>query len=141
MNTLPTTPPAITRPASPSGSLTDAIAQVESGFGYRMRSHDGNSIGWHMMSKAAWSDVDKRRASRSLPLYPRTNAFDYQVSSAYCSDYLRLLNEKLSDALHRKPSQDEVLCAYRAGFTGFKRLDFNVSHYSAYCRAVHKYLK
>lgn len=139
--TLPANPPAITRPASPSGSLTDAIAMVESSFGYRMRSPDGSRTGWHMMSRAAWTDVDKRRSALGLPTYPWGSAFDYQVSSAYCSDYLRLLNERLADSLKRKPSQDEVLCAYRSGFTGFKRLDFKVDHYSAYCKAVHKYLK
>lgn len=139
--TLPANPPAITRSASPSGSLTDAIAMVESGFGYRMRSHDGKCIGWHMLSEAAWQDVTSRRSELGLPIYPRYGSFDYQTSSAYCHDYLRLLNERLTTALHRRPSQDEVLCAYRAGFTGFKRLDFKTEHYAAYCKAVHKYLK
>lgn len=125
----------------PNGSLTDAIAVVESSFGKRERTHDGNCQGWHMMSRRAWQDVNDYRTLKMLPTKSWDAAFDYQASTAYCTDYLRQLAGKLAVAKGRPATRREILCAYRLGFTRFKHLNFNPDADTAYCIAVEKHLQ
>lgn len=148
------TPPAIIQAAptktevlmrklfpKPNGTLTDAIACVESSFGKRQRSYNGACQGWHMMSGPAWTDVSTDRIKRKMPTYHWSKAFDYTVSSAYCGDYLILLRQRLQAALNRKPTTREILSAYRMGFAAFKTTGFSPSAAGAYCDSVERHLK
>lgn len=117
--------------------LTDAIAHVESSFGKRMRSSDGNANGWHQMTKGAWMEVNYRRKKANLPTHQYSECTDYATSSMYCYDYLQILAHQLGAP---DGERELVLAAYRGGAGRVKTLKDPLKTYAKYIAAVKAHL-
>lgn len=94
-----------------------------------------------MLSKAAWKDVNDRRAAIGLLQRPYSECTDYTASTAYCYEYMQLIYERLGERLKRRPSQAEILAAYRAGINTLETCGYKTDHWSTYIQAVERNMK
>lgn len=111
-----------------------AIAQVETGADHDAVGDGGRSRGAWQMSEAAWMDVTRRRTKYGLAVYPWSAAHRHNPSVIYATDHLITLNDRLSSALKREPTPQELYAAWNLGYTGFKRRKFLLSRCPAATR-------
>lgn len=77
--------------------------------------------------KATWDDCTRQRKARGLPTWGFSYAHDRAVARLYARSWLDHIDERLTKALHRKPSIGEIYAAYNLGLSGFARRGYRLS--------------
>lgn len=126
---------------SPSDRLLDIIRRIESADGLLIVGDQGRSLGAYQLSLDAWTDVNRWRKARGLPLLDYAESvWSESVSRAYAADYLRILRHRLEKGLNRPPTSAELYAAYNLGSAGFARCRFNLARVNsitaAKCRQI-----
>lgn len=103
-------------------TLVNAIGWVESGMDHRAIGDGGASRGAWQITRAAWQDVDRLRRSVGERTQPwKTGAHNPVHAHEIASNFLSLLNSRLSTKLGRPPTVQELYAAYNLGLDGFRR--------------------
>ncbi len=100
--------------------LVDHIARVETN-NRNVTGDKGKALGVWQIHAEAWADVNKYRKERRLKVYPYSAASEPGVARVYASEYLTIMQQRLSPILGRPPTSEETYCAYNLGIEGFKR--------------------
>lgn len=103
-----------------------AVSHIESSGGRRTVGDGGKAHGAWQMHYGAWSDTSARRKRMGLPTWNFGYAHDPVVGKMYARDYLRILEDRLREALGHTPSPEMIYAAYNVGFARFQSLGFSV---------------
>lgn len=112
--------------ATVSPAWRDAIIHVESSGNPAAVGRLGER-GLCQFFPAAWADTSRWRRAHGLPVYPYALAHDPEAGLAYASSWLTLLEDRLTAALHRRPTIGELYAAHQLGFSGFRSKGFDLS--------------
>lgn len=137
----PNRPPPVLPKSFACPALTDAIAHVESSFGQRLSSPDGDYTGWHHMGRAAWKDVNEWRKQSGYNQFLYSDAMDYKISSFMCHNYLQYLERQFRELNQCDPTLEQLLACYNGGFHKCRLLKFDPKPFARYTGAVKKYIK
>jgi len=110
--------------------LTTAILEMESGARHGAIGDHGRAHGGWQLWRGAWRDVSTQRQQRHEPVWSYAYAHDPAVSRLYASDYVLILQRRLTLELHRPVTPGELYAAWRLGVEGFKRRHFELAQCS-----------
>jgi hypothetical protein len=112
--------------ATVSPAWRDAIIRVESSGNPAAVGRLGER-GLCQFFPAAWADTSRWRKAHGLPVYSYDLAHDHEAGLAYASSWLSMLEDRLTTAMHRRPTIGELYAAHQLGFSGFRSKGFDLS--------------
>ena len=121
---------SVTASAAPvPDSWLTAIQRIETGGEKNPDAAVGDGTrakGRFQFHKEAWLDCTKLRKQMGLRTYPYSKASDPTAATEYARTWLTALRERITAEIGRPAMAHEVWMAFNLGFTGFKRLSFQV---------------
>jgi hypothetical protein len=111
--------------AQDDARLLQAIGQVEGGV-RTQRGDGGLAYGLYQTHRAAWQDGNKQLALEGRPTYPMTQWRSPVAQDMVALALLRVHRGRLFDEGIRNPSPEQLALCWGMGFTGAKRVGFDL---------------
>jgi hypothetical protein len=111
--------------AQDDARLLQAIGQVEGGV-RTQRGDGGLAYGLYQTHRAAWQDGNKQLALEGRPTYPMTQWRSPVAQDMVALALLRVHRGRLFDEGIRNPSPEVLALCWGMGFTGAKRVGFDL---------------
>jgi hypothetical protein len=112
---------------SVEGWQVDTVIRIESAGKASALGDCGAARGLAQFHWAAWADCSKVRASRGLPTYPYSQAFNPIAARAYLTTWLAYLGERFARATGRQATTADLYAMHNLGFAGYAKRGFDIS--------------